>query len=541
MPQLGHLNRYWQIACALLRHGVPYLLHRRSEELPRCLRSIMEDLGPTFVKLGQLLSTRPDLVPLEWAKELARLQDKVEPFPPEKVREQIRFYFGAPPEEVFASFDYQPVAAASIAQVHRARLPDGHEVAVKIQRPGLRKLVEQDLSILRAWLPVLHQSFLGRILNPEEVVQVFARQIGHELDFYREAVTMAAFRRILTLEEVVVPRVYWDYCRQGVLTMDFIEGARINDENALAGLGADRRYLARLVLKAVLVPFFRDGFFHADPHPGNVLFLPGPQVALLDFGIVGRLDRDFRYETARLMVALARRDVERLLEITLSLGVPTRPINRDRLYEDMAHLMEKVNSLGPAITMAQLVNGMVEVSLEHGLRMPGAFFTLGKAVVTAEGLARRLDPDLNIMEVAAPAALDFLGEEVRPHFEGEKVYVGAAEAWRAFSRLPWNVARVIENLAEGRQSTVFIHRGLESLYRMLDVASRRLACGLVLAAGMAGSALILHAGLGPNWAGFSLVGLLGFVMSGLFAFWLVAGMMSGGPLGSGGKRGNGGE
>lgn len=541
MPQLGHLSRYGQIALALLRHGGPYLVHRRQEELPRCLRRILEDLGPTFIKLGQLLSTRPDLVPIEWAKELAKLQDKVEPFGPEKVREQVRFYFGLPPEQVFASFDYEPVAAASIAQVHRARLPNGVEVAVKIQRPGLRKLVEQDLSILRAWVPILRQGYLGRILNLEEVVQVFARQIGHELDFSREAVTMAAFRRILTLEDVVVPRVYWDYCRQGVLTMDFIEGCRINDEDALAGLDVDRCYLARLVLRAVLVPFFQDGFFHADPHPGNVLFLPGPRVALLDFGIVGRLDRDFRHEIARLMIALARRDVERLLEIALSLGVPTRPINRDRLYEDMAHLMEKVNSLGPAVTMAQLVNGMVEISLEHGLRMPGAFFTLGKAVVAAEGLARRLDPELNIMEVAAPTALEFLGEEVRPQIETEKIYVGAADAWRAFSQLPWNVARVMENLAEGKQATVFVHRGLESLYQMLDVASRRLAASLVLAAGMAGSSLILHAGLGPNWAGFSLAGLLGFVVSGLFAFWLVVGMMRGGPVGSGGKRGSGGE
>lgn len=495
-------------------------------------RRVLEDLGPTFIKLGQLLASRPDLVPKEVAGEFSKLLDEVPGFGLQQVRSQCISQLGALPEEIFAFFDYSPLASASIAQVHRAWLKSGHPVAVKIQRPGLRRVIEKDLSILRALESRLAHSPLGRVCNVPEIIHVYSRLIRRELDFTAEGLSMESFREIFApYPEIVVPRVYWQYSGQEILTMDFIQGNTISAEELESGDSQRRKALARNLLRAVLIPFFKTGVFHADPHPGNVLFLPDQRLGLIDFGIVGRLDEDFRHQVAQLMLALEEGNVSEVVNITLILGLVEQKINRADLYQDIAEVMEKATSMNNGgINMGHLINGMVDISLGHGIKMPGSFFALGKAIVNAEGMAQRLDPSLNILEVARPLALEYLRERLQPNLSSMKLYQKSNSLLKTATKIPGHLAQVLENLAEGELKTVFVHRGLETFYSMLDVASTRLSLSLIIGSLMGGSALILHAELGPKIAGLSLVGLSGFMIAFGLGVWMVIGMIRHGRL-----------
>ncbi|GAW93768.1 ABC1 kinase family protein [Calderihabitans maritimus] len=552
-------ERYKEIIRILARHGFHYLLQgRRFDQyfywitkvlpaaakpleatglstpvsLPARVRLLFEDLGPTFIKLGQLLSTRPDLVPQEYASEFGKLQDHVEKFGPTEVKEQFLDEFGVVPEELFARFDYIPLASASIAQAYQACLPNGQKVVVKVQRPGLKHLIEKDLAIMRDWADTVERSIVGKVCNVHEVIEVFSRQIRRELDFTVEGLNTEAFRALLAHHpRVEVPKIYWDYSSKEILTMDFMEGKKADMiEKSCRGTPLGRAY-ARSLLEAILIPMFNRGIFHGDPHPGNVLFQDDGSVVLLDFGIVGRLDDDFRYYSAQLMLALSEKNVAETVEITTKIGIVTREINYQYLYEDLAHLMDRATGIHlPGIDFSQLIRGMIEISLNHGIKMPGSFFTLGKALIAAEGLAKRLDPEINLVEVARPIALAYLRGQLQPCFNSDTFYQRTSATLKTLSELPRDIAKTIQNLANGDLTTIFVHRGLESLYDMLDIFSTRLAVSLLVVAMMIGSALVIHAGKGPFLFNYPAIGLLGFLTSAMMGIWMIFGMLRHGKL-----------
>ncbi|WP_227762651.1 ABC1 kinase family protein [Zhaonella formicivorans] len=496
------------------------------------VRLMFEELGPAFIKLGQLLSTRPDLIPKDLAKELSRLQDAVPPFGAAEAREQVEKELGAPPEKIFAEFDYKPLASASIGQVHRARLADGTEVVVKIQRPGLKAVIERDLAVLEDFKGLLKRSLLNKVCDVDEVITTFSRQIRKELDFTVEALCQECFREVYASHpDLVVPRVYWQYTTTEVLTMDYISGVKIDAcENWYRRSPGGKR-VARLFLSALVLPFFEEGIFHGDPHPGNVVFQPGERIALIDFGIVGKLDNDFRFQIAQLMLAVEERDAAKVAELTVKLGIATRPIDSAKLYEDVSDMLDKTYRLNNgSINLGHLINGMIDISLEHGVKMPGSFFTLGKAIVTGEGLAKRLDPEINVVEVVKPLALEYLKGKLEPDFRPENVFRRTTEMLQTVSALPKDLAKIAGNLAKGELSIVFVHRGLENLYSMLDIVSTRLAVSLVVGAGIAGSAILLALEVGPKINGYSSLGMAGFSISSLLGLWMVWGMLRHGRL-----------
>lgn len=445
----------------------------------RHIRRGMERLGPTFIKLGQFLSARPDLIPAGLAAELAQLQDNVAPVSREEITYQLAKAFGRPPEALFRVFDYRPLASASVAQVHRAVLPGGQEVVVKIQRPHLKKIAQQDLAILRKHERLIARTFPGRVVDLGELIEDLSRKIQRELDFTVEGFNMDVFRRILApLAGVTVPKVHWEYSTREILVMDYIPHVKPEAMELQA-----RRRAAYLVLHSLLRPIFQEGIFHGDPHPGNILFQPQGEVAWVDFGTVGRLDDTFRRRMALLLFAVSQRDAGKVAELTLEWGRVVGPYHPAHLYEDTAGLLDRISGFGSrSIHLGHLMAGMAEISLNHHIKLPENFFLLGKALLAGEGLAKALDPDINFLEIALSIADAHLQEQLMPRFEQDTIYLQGLIYKDAIPHLYRQVAEVMTNLARGEQQIVFRHEGLAPLSRAMERAGRCIFAGLLLGA-----------------------------------------------------------
>jgi ubiquinone biosynthesis protein len=535
MTQNHRISRYYEIARILIKHGFMYIIAKKGKKysLPQRARMVFEDLGPTFIKMGQLLSTRPDLVPREYIEEFAKLQDDVEDFKEEDVRLQFLKEFGKQPEEIFEHFNYSPLACASIGQVHEARLPGGEQVVVKVQRPFLKHLIDGDIKILRRFQGILQNwTIIGQVCDVGEVIGVFERQIHRELDYLTEAVNTEMFyRSFISRENVIVPRVYSELTTKEIFTMEYVAGIRVEEfENHEYSF--DERYqYARNVFLAVFCPLFEKGVFHGDPHPGNVLFQDQYKVVLIDFGIVGRFDRDYRRKMAELIVALADRDVTAVMEIILETGKITKPVHRQHFFEDVSEIVEKANGVtSGGIGLGSLINGMIAIAINHKIKIPDSLFILGKTVMLAENLARRICPDIDIAEIIRPIAAECMKEAMYPDmFMGNK-YKRVSDVSEAIMGLPRDVCQAVRNLANNETTITFYHRNLNWLHDMLDVASSRASFGLILAALIVGSAVIMHTGKGPLLWGYPVLGTVGFLLSGLLGSFVVISILRSGRL-----------
>lgn len=535
--QVGRRNRWWEILRVLTRHRFPFFLFKsqynlknwewwtpgQQNEFARRIRLLFEDLGPAFIKLGQLLSTRPDLIPRQLASELTFLQDRVEPMTPGEVRQQVLRSYGRPPQEVFAFFDYNPTASASIGQVHFAILTTGERVAVKIQRPHIREIITKDILILKRLLPYIRrQLFLDRVCNAEEILSSFERSILQELDFRNEGHNIESFREILAdFPTVVIPKVYWLYSTKEILTMQWLEGQKIAD---YCGSVTPRfaGEIAKTLMLALLVPFFRDGIFHGDPHPGNVQILADGRLAFLDFGITGRFTAEFRSQAGALMLALWQGDVGKVVELSQVMGQATAKINQHHLYEDMANLVNMIKGMGlEPITFGHILQGMIQISLCHGLKMPAPFFLLGKALILGEGLARELDPRFNILSVAGPLGNLCLQQRVYQATNQQTIARKMLSWQEVVWDLPEDLGSILKQLARGEMRFIFHHRNLQWLYDMLEVISSRIALSMILSAITVASALAIHSRVGPSFYGFPILGLIGFVTSVALGSWMV--------------------
>lgn len=515
------IDRSGEIAWKIVSYFWHYRNLRDMKTIGAVVRNLLQELGPTFVKLGQVASTRPDLLPAELCQQLQGLQDQAGLMAGKEVRDQIQRGLGRPVEELFAFFDWQPLASASIAQVHFAILPSGEKVAVKIKRAGIEQQIQGDLRALERLLPYVQKfKVIQETLDCEQLYQQFQRVIGRELDFAAEG--LAAEHFVMLYQEcpwpVHLPRVYWEYSSRDILTLEFIAGQKLSKLAEMEDRQR-KRELARQWLGVFLYPLFNAGIFHADPHPGNVLVDETGQIVLLDFGAVGRFDQQFREQVARLMVALWRQRTDEVVELTLKMGQPRGRVDFYRLFEDLACLLERTRGMGRGrISFAQIIQGMVGIAVQHQIRMPPPFFLLGKALLLAEGLAVRLDPDINILEVAEPLGRQALLREWQGWWQEMPRWWGD---WQKFNRdLPQQLHVIMDQLAKGEMRFIFHHRNLQWLYDMLEVISSRLALSMIVAAITVGSALILHAGFGPTVLGYPVLGVSGFLVSTLFGAWM---------------------
>ncbi|MGB9885748.1 MAG: ABC1 kinase family protein [Moorellales bacterium] len=451
----------------------------RGERLARAL----EELGPTFIKLGQMLSTRSDLLPADVVAELEKLQDRVPPFSAEEVREAVRRELGVPLEQAFAEFDPVPIAAASIGQVHRARLFTGEEVAVKVQRPRLEETVEADLEILFALarLADLHPVW-GRMYDFTALAEEFAFTLRQEMDFQAEGRNADRLRQNLTgMPQVRIPRVYWEYTTRRLLTMEYVAGTKLNEPERLAAQKVDRRAVARLLIQAVLKQIFLDGFFHADLHPGNLAVQPGPVLVFMDFGLVGTLAPERREQCLAIVRGLVKGDAELLVRALTALGVATPHTDREGLRRDLERIREKYYRLPfSQMQLGRVLGDLVESAFKHRLRLPRELALMIKTLTTLEAVVRELDPELDLAEVATAFRRQYLREQMRPPALRARLRRAWEEAaWLAVG-LPRNLNRLLDKLAHDGISLELRHRELPEFRAHLDQIANRLCFAIIL-------------------------------------------------------------
>jgi len=510
-------------------------MHKELERLsqPRRLRMAMEELGPTFIKLGQLLSTRPDVLDQEFIQEFSKLQDEVPAVTLEQIKTQIQRELGYPVDELFAEFSEQPIAAASIAQVHLGKLRSGEEVVFKVRRPGISRVVETDIDVLMGLAYLIEQHVPGIALyDPVGLVKEFRRSILREMDFTREGHTVERFAANFTDSETVyIPKIFWDYSGETVLTMEYVPGIKISHLEELRAQGYDLKEIARRGADAFLKQVLDHGLFHADPHPGNIFVLPDQIICMIDFGMVGRLGQDLKEQLLDLLQALLERDVDRIISQLLYSGELTDTADLKNLKRDLHDFIEDYYDLVlQDIKIGRLFSEFIEILTHHRIHFPPDYMMLAKALVVMEGVGRQLDPDFNMISNMRP----FVNRLLIERFSPKNITAQAGRIAMAYTslakNLPHDIKEFINRLNRNQFKIDLEHRGLEKLVTDLDRSSNRVSFSLVIGSLIVGSSLVMQIDKGPMVFGFPLLGLLGYLIAGLLGLWLAVGILRSGRL-----------
>jgi ubiquinone biosynthesis protein len=546
------LRRYREVAAVLVTHGLADLvdaLHLRrylawgAWALPRELRTegsraarvrrALEALGPTFVKFGQALSVRADLLPPDLVAELSKLQEHVAPLDPGVAEAAIEAELGRPVAELYAAFEPTPIAAASIAQVHRAVLPTGAAVAVKVRRPGIGRTIAADIEMLRQLARLVERRIPGAdIVDPPGLVEEFARTIRAEQDLVREARNIERCAANFAGDPTVrLPRVDWERTSPGVLTMELLEGTRLAELDTIDAGPFVRQLIARRGADAVLAQVLVHGFFHADPHPGNIVILPDHVIGFIDFGIVGRLDESTRHDLGRIIRAVWQRDAAGLAAIVLDVTEARTEVDARGLTHDLSALIELYGNVPIGdLSATEVLGDVVSVAARYRLRVPSNLMLLIKTLVTIEGVGAQLDPAFKMVEHAAPLAERLWRGGLTPQAVGRRVVHTLEQTFNAARAVPVHLDAIGRKIRDGRLEIRFVHRNLEHFVREMDRSSNRLAFALIIAALIVGSSLVIHADRGASVYGYPVLGLAGFVIAALFGFRLAIGIFRSGRL-----------
>jgi ubiquinone biosynthesis protein len=547
-----NLGRLSEIAQVAVKHGFGYFFetHRLTDLLPgrprvtpegspsergQHLREMLDELGPTFVKFGQLLSTRPDIVPPDILLELQSLQDDVRPFPYEDVERVIQEDLELSVEQLFTEFEETPVAAASIGQVHRATLPNGHRVAVKVQRPNAPRQVEADLALLYQAARLARERVRALdFIDARQLIDEFARSVRQELDYRLEARNAEMFHhRFSGHPHVKIPRVYWSYTRARVLTLELLEGIQLADLPQDAWTMEERRRFAYLMTETWMTMIFRHGFFHGDPHPANIFVLDdGDVIGLVDFGQVGKLTDDDMSKLTRLFIDAANERVDALPRRLAELGVRYPKEREDEFLVELRELYYRYYGASLAeIDPLQVIREAFQLIYRLNLRLPTRFVLLDKAIATLGSVGVDLYPDFNVFEVARPYARSLMLERYTPQRMLKRGQAEALELARIARDMPYQVHDFLEEIRDGQIEVGFVHKGLDEFMRKLDVAFNRLVIALVVVGGLIGSSLIgIFSTKGPQIAGVNFLSFVGFVLSGGLGLWLLWGVLRSGRL-----------
>ncbi|RKG59889.1 AarF/ABC1/UbiB kinase family protein [Corallococcus sp. AB011P] len=529
---LQDLNRIRQIALIAARHGFGEVTERagvwrllggrkekvevsdeaRRESTARRFRLFLAELGPTFIKLGQVLSTRADLLPAEFVEELATLQDNVEAIPLEQVHAQIRGALGKDVQELFAQVDPEPLAAASIAQVHRAVTLDGEEVVIKVQRPGIAQRIDADLGVLRSLARLLEAVVEETgIYSPSGIVDEFDRAIHEELDFINEATNIRAFlENHKDRPYLKIPRVHAALSSRTVLTMEFIRGEKINPA---ALPEADRKQIAQHILEASFRQLFDDGLFHGDPHPGNVLLMEGNRLALLDFGVVGRLTRPMQETLVMLCLAVALKDSDSVARILYRVGVPDARANLMGFRNDIDSILGQhlPTTLGQ-VDARTLLRDLLDLAVKYRIRIPKEYALLSRASISTEGMLRGLYPELNILEVALPYAKELMAGRYDP----SQLQGGLMRTLLRFQSmaqdLPTQLSQILLDLETGKFSVTVRAEQFDKLNENLRSVAVIAFLGLC-ACGFIVGAFIAFAPRPPMYGNVPVLGIVGIALA----------------------------
>jgi ubiquinone biosynthesis protein len=544
-----HRQRYREIAGVFLRHGFGFLFQhlgpewrplRRSflrraqaasplpaQELAVHFRQALEELGPTFVKLGQLLSTRPDLLPPPCIAELSKLQDTVPPSPWEAIRDVITQELGHAPEEIFAAIDPQPIAAASLAQVHAATLPDGEEVVVKVQRPNILATISTDLEILEALAAAAQPTVLGQMYDFVAIANDFAFTLRNELDYRREGRNADRFRANFADEPLLyIPRVYWEYTTPRTLVMEQIRGIKLDDIAALDAAGYDRHRVAQHSARMVIKEVLDNGFFHADPHPGNFLVMPGEVIGAMDFGKVGNLrDRD-RLDLIHLYVVIVSLDADGAVEQLVRMGAANDRVDGKALSREIDRILVKYQNLPLRdISVPEVVGEVISIAYRHHLHMPSNLSLLANTLTMLEGVVLKLDPDFDIFAFSEPYMRQMKWRLALPRRAWGDELLRQGAAWsELISKLPRTGSRLLEQAERGELLQLRL-KDAGSIMSQLDRLVTRLALTVLLAALTISLALLMPLTTASGPLQFPVA--VGFAVATGLTLWLIVSILRG--------------
>lgn len=550
-----HIKRYREIITVLVKYGFGDLIEKSKldryidfgkklfpwkknvEKVPLTrwerIRMTFEELGPTFIKLGQVMSNRPDLLPDELIEQLEKLQDAVPPFPVDESKKLIEEELGKPIKELFPGFVDIPVASASIAQVHKATLPDGDPVAVKVQRPGIDKTIEIDLEIMLHFAMLMERYIEGaETLNLVGIVEEFERVISRELNFYIEASHIERFSKNFQKDMTLyVPKVYRESSTRRILVMEYVEGERLANILADNNNNFDRALLAKMGANLIFKQVFEHGCFHADPHPGNIFIMEDNVICLLDFGMVGEISQKEKEHIISMIFGVIKRDSRKIVTALQKITEDGHIEERGRLEVHVSEMLDRYLYVSlKEIDMAELINELVKTVISYRLKISPGFFLLLKAFVTIEGVARKLDPNFNIMEHLEPIALLLLKEQLNPRRIAGDIFSSAADYATLFRDLPGELHEIIDQLRHGKVKIIFEHQGLDKMIYRHDRISNRIVFSIIIASLVIGSSLIILSKIPPLFMGIPVIGILGFMFAAFLGFGLVLSILWRGKL-----------
>lgn len=545
---IRHLQRYSEIAAIFARHGFGFLFNRpefspqawfrlpwrssqkgmppQSDDLAVHFRLALEEAGPTFVKFGQILSTRPDLLPISFITELSKLVDSLSPEPWELIRPLLTRELGREPEEVFASIDPQPMASASLSQVHAAVLPDGQEVVIKVQRPNISAVIDTDLEILSSLAASAQATSLGNVYDFTGIADDFSFTMRNELDYQREGrnadrlrVSFADAPHLL-----YIPKVYWELSTRQVLVLERIYGIKISDIPALDAAGYDRHKVALHSASAMVKQILEDGFFHADPHAGNYLIFPGEVIGLVDFGKVGYLRDKDRMDLIRLYIVAIEMDVDGLIDQLVRMSAVREDVDRNRLAYDLNRFLNKYNGVPiKYIRARELIDEITTITFRHHLRLPATWWLVGQTIVMLEGIGLQLDPDFDVFQAAEPHIQSLMKNLFLPHGGWARTILMDATNWgELLHRLPRVGNRMLERLERNEGFRMEI-KDTDRILGRIDRLVTRLALSMLVAAFVIGLPILLQLttpGSLPRWL--ILISLIPILGSGL---WLAVSLL----------------
>ncbi len=544
----SHFNRYSQIANIVARHGLGYFVgilglerfvpfhqgllghSRRTEPYtqPEHIRMAFEELGPTFIKLGQILSTRADLLTPEYQAEFAKLQDQALPVLTNVMEDILAEELGKPINAVFATFNPTAIAAASIGQVYAATLQDGTEVIVKVRRPGIVEQVEEDLEILQNL--AVSASYRWELAKQYDVIglaQEFAQTLRAELDYLREARNAERFAKNFDRNpNVHIPRIFWETTTSRVLTMERIRGIKVSDLSALDAAGIDRKTLAEQIAQLNLQMVFEDGFFHADPHPGNFFIESDGRIGLIDFGMVGSLDSQTQEHLAGILLAVISQDADRLVDAFLELGFAQQTVDRSLLRRDLQYLISRYygQPLGE-ISISRVLNNILEIVRRHHLQLPSNLSLFFKAGMINEGVVADLDPSVSITTLLMPYVEKLLLRQYSPTLWAQRIGEASLYAAQWGVELPRKLKFIVSELEHGNLRINTQLTNIEPIVRRCERLTNRIVLSIITAAlinSLAVLMLIYHPANWEKWAGYIFTtGFIGASTFGIFLVWSI--------------------
>jgi ubiquinone biosynthesis protein len=549
-----HLKRYRQIVGVLVKYGFGHILSRMRiftflksgkkflvrekreiKELAYAqrIRLAMEELGPAFVKFGQVLSMRPFLIPFELVMELAKLQDEVAPFPFPVVKEIAESELKAPLEELFEEFNPVSIASASLAQVHKAKTKDGDEVVVKVQRPGIKKIIDTDMEILKDLANLLVKYIPeSEQYDPQGMVEELSRTFRREIDFKNEGRNIEIFAHNFKGDLTVkVPKVFWDKTTSHVLTMEYIHGIKVSNLAELEKAGLDRKIIARSAGKALFKQIFVDGFFHADPHPGNLFIMPGNVIAPLDFGMMGRLSETLMDELSDLLIAIVTWNPKGIVKIYQKAGIISEGTDFKTLETDLTEFLYRYHRIPLArIDIKSLINDAFDLIHRHKIKIQSELMLFGKALATYEEVGRMLDPQFDFVTEMIPYVKKLSRRKFRAKIIFRDIATALQDLRDLLVPLPFDLEIITEKLRKGELGFSLQHKGLEKFILEMERSSNRISFSLIIAALIVGSSLIMRLEMGPYLFGYPLLGIFGYVFAGILGIWLVIAILRSGRI-----------